>query len=73
LLFAVAADPPGSFREHTMQSLRSKTSSTRMRRWAPLVAAAGILALLSGCVVYPVGYYGGGYGGGYGHGHYDYR
>jgi len=26
-------------------------------RWAPIVAAAALLALLSGCVVYPIGYY----------------
>jgi len=41
-----------------MNTSRSTPRSTRTRRWAPLVAAAGILALLSGCVVYPVGYYG---------------
>jgi hypothetical protein len=31
-------------------------NATKGRRWAPLIAAAGLLALLSGCVVYPVGY-----------------
>lgn len=47
-----------------MQLSQSKPTSTRTRRWAPLVAAAAVLALLSGCVVYPAGgYYGGGYGG----------
>jgi len=36
-----------------------KDGST-VRRWAPLVAAVGLIALLSGCVIYPVGggYYG---------------
>jgi len=54
---------PGGSREKIMQVLRSKQSSTRTRRWAPLIAVAGMLAILSGCVVYPVGYYGDGGGG----------
>jgi len=32
---------------------------SKLRRWAPLVAAVGMIALLSGCIIYPVG---GGYG-----------
>ena len=37
-----------------------------------LIAAFTVAALLSGCVVYPIGYRGGGYYGGshYGDGHY---
>ncbi len=41
-----------------MTTVRSNRQPTRSRRWASIVAAAGLLALLSGCVVYPVGYYG---------------
>lgn len=45
-----------------MRISQSPNKATGARRWAPLLAAAGLLALLSGCVIYPAGYYGhGGY------------
>ena len=42
-----------------MRNILSSRQGSRTRRWAPIVVAAGMLALLSGCVVYPAGgYYG---------------
>lgn len=41
-----------------MTNNRNLETKTLTGRWAPIVAAAALLALLSGCVVYPVGYYG---------------
>jgi hypothetical protein len=38
-----------------MRIFRSLHSAASARRWAPLVAAAGLVALLSGCIIYPVG------------------
>ncbi len=40
-----------------MTNTQNRETKTVSSRWAPLVAAAAILALLSGCVVYPVGGY----------------
>jgi len=52
-----------------MDKIRSFQGAAKPGRWAKLVVIASVLALLSGCVVYPGGYYGG-RGGGYGHEHY---
>ena len=38
-----------------MGFFRSLQQSARARRWAPLVVAAGLLALLSGCIIVPAG------------------
>jgi hypothetical protein len=38
-----------------MRVFRSVHQAARARRWAPLVGAAGLLALLSGCIIYPAG------------------
>jgi hypothetical protein len=37
-----------------MRIFRSLHGAASARRWAPLVAAAGLVALLSGCIIYPV-------------------
>jgi len=42
-----------------MRILISVLRAIRARRLAPIVAAVGLLAVLSGCIIYP--------GGGYGH------
>ena len=42
-----------------MRGFTSLLQGLRARRWAPVLGAFGIIAALSGCVVYPVG--GGGY------------
>ena len=61
LFFTAAADPPtprlsrAVFGELTMRALISLLQVFRARRLAPVVAAVGVLALLSGCVIYPVG------------------
>jgi hypothetical protein len=54
-----------------MNTMRSLHDAAKPRRWAKLVLIAGVFALLAGCVVEPVGYYGprGGYYGGYYYGH----
>jgi hypothetical protein len=45
-----------------MSLLKTLKTSRGLRRLTPILAI-GVLALLSGCVVYPAGgYYGGGYG-----------
>lgn len=50
-----------------MRHLQSLIEATRARRWAPLLGAAALIALVSGCVIVPAGgYYGG--GGHYWHG-----
>jgi hypothetical protein len=50
-----------------MRISRSMHRAAPARRWAPLVAAAALVALLSGCVLYPVG------GGGWHRDHYEQR
>ena len=49
-----------------MRIFRSRHQATRARRWASLIGAAGLLALLSGCIIVPAG-------GGYHHDHYYWR
>lgn len=48
-----------------MRIFRSLHQTTRARRWAPIIGAVGMLALLSGCIIVP--------GGGYHHDHYYWR
>ena len=43
------------FGELIMRALISLLQVLRARRLAPVVAALGVLALLSGCVIYPGG------------------
>ncbi|HUZ72305.1 MAG TPA: hypothetical protein VMU87_04915 [Stellaceae bacterium] len=38
--------------------LGTKQQARKGRRWATLAAGAALLAVLGGCVVYPVGYVG---------------
>jgi hypothetical protein len=49
-----------------MRALLSLLRTIRAPRLAPIVAAAGVVVALSGCVVYPAGDYGH-------HGHYSHE
>jgi hypothetical protein len=41
-----------------MTTIRTNQPKAAGKRWARLAAVAAVLALLGGCVVYPVGYAG---------------
>jgi hypothetical protein len=44
-----------------MRGFSTLLQALRSRRWAPIVGALGIVAALSGCVIYPAGGGGGGH------------
>jgi hypothetical protein len=59
-LSQAAADPPvAGSREFDMREAGLPKDGSKLRRWASLATAVGMIALLSGCIIYPVG---GGYG-----------